>query len=144
MKYALIGAELQGQDVYCNYDRTRELRQELVNRGLAFVGVSNVSAKGKAQLFLVTTGDEDVIITLAKLFGQKVILISDEKNNVEVVRIKDGSRTFLGKLEAVSKAAAKDSKFHITFEENGTTYFYVTNKGLNCDKTNGTSTAITY
>lgn len=138
MKFALIGAELAEHDVHTNYSRTCELRNELVKKGLAFEGVQNISSTKKYQLFLVSASDELEIISLAKRFGQKAVLISDEDNNMEVVSTKSNGRTFLGKFEAVDKKAAESSKFYITFQDFGKTYYYVTKKGVSCDRTTRT------
>lgn len=145
MKFALIGAELPGLDVHSNYQRTSELRNELIKKGLSFVGVQNISANKKFQLFLVTFSREEEIISLAKIFGQKAVLISDESKNMEVVSTKTNGRTFLGKFVATTKAAAGKAKFYVTFEENGTQYYYIANKqGVNSANTTGTRIQSTY
>lgn len=144
MKFAILGAELRTLDVHSNYSRTCELRNELVKKGLAFVGVQNISSTNKCQLFLVTTNDESEIISLAKHFGQKAVLISDSDNNMEVVSTKSNGRTFLGKFEAVSLQTAKAAKFYITFQEDGKDYYFVTKKGVSCDKTTRARVQSTY
>lgn len=144
MKFALIGAELPEQDVHSNYARTCELRNELVKKGLTFVGVQNISSTKKCQLFFVTISDETEVIALAKEFGQKAVLISDENRSMEAVSTKSNGRTSLGRFQAVTKAAAEKAKFHITFQEDGKTYYYVTKKGASCDKTTGTRIQSTY
>lgn len=134
MKFALIGAELRGLDVHANYERTCELRNELIKRGLSFVGVQNVVKTRKHQMFLVETTDETEVSLIATIFGQKAILISDEANNTEAVSTQNSTkRRALGKLVAVTKAEAISAKFHITFQEQGKDYYYVTNKGIDCD-----------
>lgn len=139
MKFALIGAELKGLDVHSNYQRTCELRNELIKNGLLFVGVQNIASNTKSQLFLIVTSDETQVSLIAKKFEQKAILIADEENNTEVVLVKSSKeRKTLGKLVAVSKEAAKGSKFYITFTEDGKEYFYVTKKGISHDTKTGT------
>lgn len=129
MKFALIGAELCGLDVHTNYQRTSDLRNELVKKGLSFVGVQNISSNKKSQLFLVTSSNESEIISLAQNFGQKAVLVSDEKGVTEVVATtKLSQRKCLGKLTQVTKDEANKAKFHIHFTEDGQEYYYVTKR----------------
>lgn len=144
MKFALIGAELKGLDVHSNYERTTELRNALLQKGLSFEGVQNISSGKSSQLFLVTTSDLASIVSLAKAFSQKAVLISDEDYNMERVSVKNSDRHFLGKLTATTKADAKLSKFHLTFQEDGKQYYFVTNKGIICDKTARRTDSSTY
>jgi sugar phosphate isomerase/epimerase len=125
-KIALVGAELVGLDVHTNYERTNELRKELLRLGLSFVGMSNTSKGRKRQLFLVTITDESAVLDLARKFGQKAVLISDENRNTDVVSTKSTGRTNLGKLSPVSKDVAMKSKFYLSVTENGKDYFWVT------------------
>lgn len=129
-----MGAEVSGLDVHTNFQRTNELRSDLLKMGLAFVGVSNVSAGKKSQLFVVSNSDEATMVELARKYGQKAILVADEKRNTEVVSTKSNGRTKLGHLVPVSKEVATARKFYITFIEDGKEYFYVTNQGGVCDK----------
>lgn len=134
MKFALLGAELLKQDVYSNYSCTSNLRNDLIKEGLSFVGVQNVKGKRTSQLFLVTgitDENEARIIALARNYGQKALLISDNVGNLEVVQTnvnKSNKRTSLGKLKSVSKASASLAQFYIMFEENGKRYYYTTTK----------------
>lgn len=128
-RIVLIGAELKGLDAHTNYERTNELRSELLAQGLQFVGVSNVTAKRKSQLFIVSNGDETTLVALAKKYGQRAILVSDENRNTEVVSTRSNGRTKLGQLTSISKDEAKKARFYITFNEEGREYFYTT-KGV--------------
>jgi hypothetical protein len=128
-RIVLLGAELPGLDVHANYERTNELRADLLKLGLSFVGVSNVTATKKSHLFIVNDGDEASLATLAKKYGQKAILVSDEGRNTEVVSTKSTGRTALGKLVAAGKEEAKKAKFYLTFIEEGREHFYITKKG---------------
>lgn len=127
--FALIGAELRGNDIHANYQTTNELRQDLINLGLSFVGVTNVSRAKKSQLFLVVTSDEATVIGLAKKYNQKAILVSDSSLNMDAISVRSQGRTKLGKLTSVSEQVAKMAQFFITFEEDGKTHFYVTKQG---------------
>lgn len=128
MNFALIGAELPGLDVHANYQRTSELRLILAEMGLSFVGVQNISSNKKFQLFLVSNSDERTMVSLAKKFGQKAVLISDEGKNTEVVSTKSNERKALGTLTQVDKAQAATAKFYITFKDEGKDYYYVTKR----------------
>lgn len=129
MKFALIGATLPALDYHSNAQRTSELRNLLINKGLTFVGVQNISSNITSQLFLVESTDESQVILMAQIFGQKAILVSDEHKNMEVVSTRSNGRTALGKLGPVSKDDAAKAKFCITFNESGKSYYYVTKKG---------------
>jgi hypothetical protein len=125
--FAIIGAELRGLDVYANYNRTSELRADLIKLGLSFVGVSNISKGVKSQLFIVTEIDEGRAIALARRHGQKAALISDELGNIEVVSTKSKGRTKLGKFKPVSsKDIAARAAFYVTFVEDGQERFFIT------------------
>jgi len=128
--FALIGAELRGNDVHANYERNSELRLDLVNLGLSFVGVTNVSRKGiSSQVFIVETSDELAIAYLARKYEQKSILVS-KNGTTEVVATKSSNgRKSLGKFESVTKAIATKASFHIKFIDGGREYFYITTKG---------------
>lgn len=124
-KVMFIGAELRGLDVHANYERTSELRSELLRLGMSFVGVSNISNGKKCQLFLVTTTDENAVLDLARKFGQKAVLVSDENRNTEVVSTKSNGRTNLGKLSQVSKEKALKSKFCLLVNEDNRDFYFV-------------------
>lgn len=133
-RIVLIGAELNGLDVHSNYERTNELRSDLIAQGLQFVGVSNVSSNKKSQLFIVSDVDEVTMATLAKKYGQKAILVSDEERNTEVVSTKrPNSKKPLGRLTAVTKDEAAKAKFYLTFTEDGKEHFYITKPGGTCE-----------
>ncbi len=137
MRFALLGAELLKQDVYSNYSRTCNLRNDLIKEGFGFVGVQNVAGARISQMFLVTgitDENEAKVIAIAKNYGQKALLISNIVGNMEVVLTdenKSKGRTLLGKLKSVDKASASLAQFYIIFDENGQRYYYTTSSTTN-------------
>lgn len=131
----LLGAELKGLDAHSNYQRTNDLRSDLLKLGLSFVGISNVSTDKKSQLFMVEgVQDLESVKSLARKYNQGVILTLDEDKNTEVVPTKSTGRAKgLGKLVQVNKAVAVKQNFYLTFVEDGKEYFFVTKKGVVCE-----------
>lgn len=129
-----MGAEKQGMDAHSNFQRTSELRTELLALGLSFVGVSNVSSCRKSQLFMVQTSDVAPLVELAQKYEQKAILVVNSDNkDTEVVSTKSRGRKQLGKLVQVTKDVALKQRFYLTFVEDGKDYFYIT-KGVACEQ----------
>jgi hypothetical protein len=129
-RIVLLGAEKNGQDAHSNFQRTNELRSELLALGLSFVGVSNVSSDKKSQLFMVQTSDESSLVEIAARYEQKAILVMDsEKKDTEVVSTKSKGRKQLGRMVQVNKDVAVKQRFYLTFVEDGKEYFYIT-KGV--------------
>jgi hypothetical protein len=125
----LLGAEEKGLDVHSNYQRTNELRSDLLALGLSFVGVSKVQSGNKSQIFMVKDVENvDQVRTLARKYGKKAVLVVDTNKVATVVSTSKERTNELGRLVQVDKAEAVQKKLYLTFYEDGKDYYFITSK----------------
>jgi hypothetical protein len=144
-RIVLLGAEKKELDAHSNFQRTNELRSDLLALGLSIVGVSKVANTRKSQLFMVeNVSDLSPLLKLAEKYEQLSVLVMDDKRNAEALSIKNMGKTKeLGVLSQVSKENVVGKKFYLTFMEDGKEYFYITKKGVICDQRTSTGNSIT-
>lgn len=106
--FVVISASLSSLDSYQNHIRTCELRQELLDLGVPFDGLTQTKDGKTEAAFLVMTKGFKPYLSLAQKFGQKSILFRDKNSNCfEVTTGKKSQKNNLGTIISVTEVQAK-------------------------------------
>lgn len=130
--FVVISASLPFLDSYQNHVRTCELRQELLDMGVPFDGLSQVREGKTEAAFLVLAQSPKRYLPLAQKFGQKSVLFRDKTYACQEVFVaKDTPKKELGRVVAATETAAKKAEFHLYVQDISCLRYFTLEQSVN-------------
>jgi hypothetical protein len=130
--FVIISACLPFLDSYQNHVRTCELRQELLDKGIPFDGLSQVRNGKTEASFIVVTSSPNPYLPLAQKFGQKSVLFRDKAHTCQEVFVaKDTPKKELGKVVASTETLAKKAEFHLCVQDVSCMRYFTLEQSVN-------------
>lgn len=123
----IITASLAALSEHENYERINELRNDLLDAGISFVGVSELHLGKPRQAFLVLSKPSKTLLKLAKKFRQESICYINGKKETSIIPVNEKKPKVakpLPVLKTVDEKTALAQKYSLRVQEDGQTRFF--------------------